>query len=270
MVYQSVRVNRVAPFSYNFDAIPQGDYEVTLYFNEPRSTTGVGDRIFDVLAEGVVSLDDFDIVAAAGAPRTAHNETFIATVSDGQLNLDFVPVNSNFASVAAVSVVALSPAAEASVAAASFGADEAPAAIIDRSISDSNVYGVASGSHTNTHAGDNIYQTLTEESDAGNNRSRLEHQWQFNVTGGSSVTFVLEAHHSSATEGFTFDYSTDGVIWTTMLTVTKSSDDDSTQSFALPDSISGTVFVRVRDTIRSRGESPMDSLFIDDMYFLSE
>jgi len=115
VLYQTVRANRNDPINYTFDAVPNSDYEVTLYFSELSPSAGVGTRIFDVLAEGAVRLDDVDVVAAAGAVQTAYNETFIVTVSDGQLNLDFVTANSTFAFVNAISVVELSPAAAASV-----------------------------------------------------------------------------------------------------------------------------------------------------------
>ena len=133
-----------------------------------------------------------------------------------------------------------------------------------------NVDGSSSGNHTNTHGTDNVYQTLTEETYAGNKRSRLEHEWTFNVTGGSNVTFFVEAHHNSSVEDFMFEYSTDGSTWITMLTLTKTADDDTAESFGLPSSLSGTVFVRVRDTDRSRNENAADSLFIDEMFFHSD
>ena len=46
------------------------------------------------------------------------------------------------------------------------------------------------------------------------------------VTGGAPVTFYVEAHHNSAVEDFVFEYSTDGVNWVTMFTLTKTADDD--------------------------------------------
>jgi hypothetical protein len=54
--------------------------------------------------EGAVVLDDFDIVAVAGAARTAHTETIVATVSDGRLDVVFTPI-ANFSIVSAISVV---------------------------------------------------------------------------------------------------------------------------------------------------------------------
>lgn len=148
--------------------------------------------------------------------------------------------------------------------------DDGSGSTIDRSVTSSTSQGTSSGNHINTHISDGVYQTLTEEGYAGNKRSRLSHEWTFNVTGGSNVTFFVEAHHNSGAENFRFEYSLDGVTWLTMVTVTKTADDNTAQSFALPSGISGTVFVRAMDTDRSRNESSLDSLFVDDMYFLSD
>jgi len=72
-------------------ALANGDYEVTLHFSEPVYTEA-GKRVFDVKAQGVVVLNDYDIYAQAGAANSAKTETFTATVIDGHLTLDFVPV----------------------------------------------------------------------------------------------------------------------------------------------------------------------------------
>ena len=63
----------------------------------------------------------------------------------------------------------------------------------------------------------------------------LEHKWTIDVTGGSTVTFYVEAYHTSNSEGddFTFSYSTDDSTYYNMVTVTKTSDNDTAQSYAL-------------------------------------
>ncbi len=99
-LYQTIRANRA--FSYQFD-VPAGDYDVTLYFIEPWQSA-VGERVFDVLAEGVVVLDDYDIYAVAGATFTAVSETFTVNVTDGTLDIDFDRVNRT-AMISAISVV---------------------------------------------------------------------------------------------------------------------------------------------------------------------
>lgn len=90
-------------FSYRFDGLPAGGYQVTLYFTDPLFSTG-GQRRFDVLAEGVVVLNDYDIALTAGGALTAVSETFAVSVVDGQLNLDFLGVVRK-ALVSAVAVV---------------------------------------------------------------------------------------------------------------------------------------------------------------------
>ena len=78
---------------WEFPVTP-GDYEVRLYFAETYSgTQGVGLRVFDVLAEGVVRLDDYDIFDAVGGYRGVM-ESFVVT-SDETLDIDFVHVAEN-------------------------------------------------------------------------------------------------------------------------------------------------------------------------------
>ena len=71
----------------NFDrAVANGTYKLSLYFAD-SSSTAPGQRTFDVTAEGKKILSNFDIYAAAGAPRTAVVKTFTVTVTDGQFDL---------------------------------------------------------------------------------------------------------------------------------------------------------------------------------------
>ena len=52
---------------WNFP-VSNGNYEVRLYFAENYSGTGSpGQRVFDVALEGAIALDDYDVVADAGA-----------------------------------------------------------------------------------------------------------------------------------------------------------------------------------------------------------
>ncbi len=131
-----------------------------------------------------------------------------------------------------------------------------------------------SGSYTDTHASDNSYETLTEVQSGGKPNSRysyLEHEWTINVAGGSSVIFYVEAHKTANSEGddFVFAYSTDNANFTDMLTVTKTVDDNIAQSYVLPASVHGTVYIRVVDTDHSSGNRNSDSLFVDEMYIRS-
>jgi len=79
---------RYGNFSY---AIPvaNGSYDLTLKFVETTHSAR-NQRVFDLWAEGRLSLNDLDIYAVAGKD-TAFDITFTVTVSDGVLNLDFIP-----------------------------------------------------------------------------------------------------------------------------------------------------------------------------------
>jgi beta-galactosidase len=82
---------RRGQFSYHIP-LADGDYEVTLGFLEPTRTTAVGNRIFDVIVDGVTKLRDFDVLKETGGTyRTAITRTFNTTVSRGHLDLDFMP-----------------------------------------------------------------------------------------------------------------------------------------------------------------------------------
>lgn len=88
-LYQSERFNMEG---YAFDA-PRGYYEVTLKFAEIFYNRS-GQRIFDVLIEERTVLQDFDIYQMAGNFR-AYDVTFALPVTDGQLNIDFLPKRYN-------------------------------------------------------------------------------------------------------------------------------------------------------------------------------
>ena len=137
------------------------------------------------------------------------------------------------------------------------------------------VIGTVSGSYADTQSSNNGYESITEVVSGGKPNSRysyLEHKWTINVTGGSTVTFYVEAHHSSNSEGdnFVFAYSTNDSTYTNMLTVTKTSDDNTYQSYALPSSTSGTVYIRVVDADHTAGRQNLDTVYVDHMYIRSE
>jgi hypothetical protein len=72
--------------NYNLP-VSNGKYKVVLHFAEIIYILP-GKRVFDVSLEGLKVLDNYDIVKKAG-PNTATTETFIVTVSDGMINLNF-------------------------------------------------------------------------------------------------------------------------------------------------------------------------------------
>ena len=130
--------------------------------------------------------------------------------------------------------------------------------------------GTVYGDYQDTWASDNVYESI-EEVIQPPRRSILEHKWTFDVTGGVTVSFKIEAYHTANSENdhFEFSYSTDDVTYHYLLTVTKTSDDNTHQSVSLPSSVMGTVYVKVVDTDRTKGNSSLDRVYIDEMFFES-
>jgi alpha-L-fucosidase len=132
------------------------------------------------------------------------------------------------------------------------------------------VTGTVTGTYANTRVSDDVRQQICEVSNGA--ISELEHRWTINVLKHQKATFFVEAYRSANAEGddFVFSYSLDGNSWNEMVTVTKTSDDDSLQYFVLPNSVMGTVHIRVKDTDRSNGNTGLDSVYVDYMFIRSE
>ena len=82
---------RRGDFSYDIP-LPDGSYDMTLGFLEPDEDVVVGERVFDVIANGQPLLRTFDVLQEAGAARTAVTRTFPVDVAGGRLVLEFDPV----------------------------------------------------------------------------------------------------------------------------------------------------------------------------------
>jgi hypothetical protein len=145
-----------------------------------------------------------------------------------------------------------------------------PGLVTDTAAREIAVDGTVSGSVANLSVSDDSYQTLTEINNG--TTSILEHIWVFNVTSEGIVTFYVEAHHSANSEGddFIFSYSTDDVTYIEMLTVSKTSDDNTAQYYTLPSGTSGTVYIRVHDADASAGYIQLDRIIIDELVIESE
>ncbi len=76
-------------FSYLFDC-PAGVYEIQLLEAETYWTS-TNQRAFNLFIEGQQVLTNFDIFAAAGGKNNPITLVFTASVSDAQLEMDFVP-----------------------------------------------------------------------------------------------------------------------------------------------------------------------------------
>jgi hypothetical protein len=90
-LYQS---ERYGMSEFRFDVSP-GLYSVTLRFAEIYYKTKPGDRVFSVNAEGNPVVTNLDVMTAAGGQNIALDRSFPVTVSDSQLNLEFVGVTGN-------------------------------------------------------------------------------------------------------------------------------------------------------------------------------
>jgi subtilisin family serine protease len=85
-LYQTQRSNVL---EYRFDGLPPGIYQVDLRFAE-ISNTQPNKRVFDVLLEGNIVIYAHDVALEVGS-FAADNHTFYVLVTDGQLNIRFVP-----------------------------------------------------------------------------------------------------------------------------------------------------------------------------------
>ena len=91
------RSSRQGEFSYDIP-LERGTYELRLHFSEnyygPEEASGGGEgsRVMSIRANDEVLLTDFDVVADAGASRTADVKVFtnIRPAADGRLHLSFM------------------------------------------------------------------------------------------------------------------------------------------------------------------------------------
>ena len=92
-LYRTERYSVSAPLQYQF-AAPNGSYSVTLKFSE-NYFASAGQRVFNIVLNGQQVATNFDIVRAAGGPFTAIDQTFVTTVTNGQVLVQLTPVVQN-------------------------------------------------------------------------------------------------------------------------------------------------------------------------------
>jgi hypothetical protein len=85
-LYQSQRID---PYAYRFDSVPNGVYQVELRFAELEKKSP-GDRLFDVVAENTLVLPAHDIAYQVGR-FAADNQTFFIEVTDGRMDIRLIP-----------------------------------------------------------------------------------------------------------------------------------------------------------------------------------
>jgi hypothetical protein len=106
------RNSRQGDFSYDISLKP-GTYELHLHFAEtfygPEDVGGGGEgsRVMTVTANGKPLLDDFDVLADAGAGRTADVKVFtdIFPAQDGSLHLSFASATGGRAMLSAIEIL---------------------------------------------------------------------------------------------------------------------------------------------------------------------
>jgi hypothetical protein len=106
------RTSRQGQFRYDIP-LKKGIYELRLHFAEteygPESNGagGEGSRVFEVRANGKPLLTRFDVVADAGASRTADVKVFpdISPAADGQLHLEFSGADGTQATLSAIEIL---------------------------------------------------------------------------------------------------------------------------------------------------------------------
>ena len=106
------RTSRQGDFRYDVPLKP-GVYELRLHFAEteygPESTGtgGEGNRIMTVRVNGRTVLSGFDVVADAGASRTADVKVFpdVAPAPDGKMHLEFAGERGRQATVSAIEIL---------------------------------------------------------------------------------------------------------------------------------------------------------------------
>ena len=138
-------------------------------------------------------------------------------------------------------------------------------------ISETPVYGTVTGTYADTFTSNNVYEVIREVLRPGYTYSWCEHKWTYNVRAGSSIQFRVEAYRPSNpdSDNFQFAYSTNGTTWTNTVSITKTSDNNTDQTYSLPAGTSGTVYVRVVDTNRSNNRGSLDYLYIDRLVIRS-
>jgi hypothetical protein len=121
---------------------------------------------------------------------------------------------------------------------------------------------------------DNAYEALTEALNVQNKNgySVLEHVWRFdNVPAGANVELRVEAYQTASSDGddFQLSYSTDGLTYTSLLTVSRTWDNDSEQICPLPSNLQGTIWIKATDTDHTRKNQLLDTLYVDCLYLVS-
>ena len=150
---------------------------------------------------------------------------------------------------------------------------------VDRvALEEVSIAGTVTGSSLNTRAADGVPESLEEIDFPGNIEGTrvhdLEHKWIVDVKAGNTITFFVRAYHtlSLIRNHFQFAWSTDDSVYQNLLTVTGKEDNGTYQSASLPPTLSGRVYLRVRNTKRGAQDQALslNTLYVDHLFIRSE
>jgi hypothetical protein len=153
--------------------------------------------------------------------------------------------------------------------------DEPPQFFDQTVIQEASIAGTASNTFVETQANDANTQILMEQTSGGKPSKRysyLEHKWMIPIRPGASLTLFANAWAPVSAEGdtFVFSYSTDDENYTDMFTVSADFDDDSYNTYPLPSNLSGTLYIKVKDTLRYPGRYDINTLYIDHLFIRTD
>ena len=153
--------------------------------------------------------------------------------------------------------------------------DEPPQFIDQSTTQEASISGTVSNTFVETLANDSSTEIIMEQTSGGRPSKRysyLEHKWMIQVRPGASVTLFANVWADLSAEGdsFVFSYSTDDENYTDMFTVSADSDDDSYHIYLLPGNLSGTLYIRATDTLRSAGSYDISTLYLDHLFIRTD
>ena len=136
------------------------------------------------------------------------------------------------------------------------------------------VSGTVTGSYTDTQSDNGVNQSIRERESGGKKQNRysfLEHKWTFNVSPAAGFVLNMNAWSSGSADGdgFVFAWSSDDSNYSDLVTVSSTSSAN-VQMALLPNSLSGSVYIRVRDSDRTGGNKGLDTVFVDHLYIHAE
>lgn len=84
------KTQRIDPYAYRFDNVPNGTYQIEFGFAELNAKEKLGKRLFDVIIEDTLVLPAHDIAYQVGT-LAAESRTFFLNVTDGQMDIRLIP-----------------------------------------------------------------------------------------------------------------------------------------------------------------------------------